>query len=315
MKAKLVLGILGAWSLWSAPAAAQGFWSSSGETALQAVEGGEAKSLGELLDAMRGQTNGSLVDVDFVYRDGRYVYDMTVLEGGVVRGLSYDAGSLERVAGPPPSRLPEIETTLLPPPPGHAAGPAPAPHAAPSAAEGRRLIWLAPQRSGEAGHAEAQGRPSWSGGGEVSSATAAAARPSRSGVHGGPGLSAPDAFSASRTSAGYAPSEANPSASPASPSSPAEASPSGDAGTSGGAQTESGAAAGGGQAGSDPSGPSEPSGESSSGSASGGSTGGAEAGGGTSEGGSQSGATSEGGASEGGSQSGGSEGSASEGGP
>lgn len=172
MNAKLLLGLLSAFSCAASAAQAQGFWSKGGEAALRAVEGGAARPLGELLDAVHGQIGGSIMDTNFAYRDGKYVYDLTVLDGGgVVRDVSYDAGSFQRIEA---GSFQRIETQILPPPPGYAA-------ASPPAGD-RRVIRLSPDGGGEEqlppdafgfGFVDAGGEASSSFGGE-----AAASQPS-----------------------------------------------------------------------------------------------------------------------------------------
>ncbi|MEJ1158356.1 PepSY domain-containing protein [Prosthecomicrobium sp. N25] len=69
----LLIGVAG-------PAAAAAERHADHETARRAVERGEAKPLAEILPAVAAQAGGEIVGVEFEREDGRWVYEIRVLD-------------------------------------------------------------------------------------------------------------------------------------------------------------------------------------------------------------------------------------------
>lgn len=66
------------------------------EQALRAVERGEALSLVDILDRIRPQLDGEIVDVEFERKRGRWIYEFKVIDpGGRLWEIYVDAASAE----------------------------------------------------------------------------------------------------------------------------------------------------------------------------------------------------------------------------
>lgn len=92
-------------ALLAAAAAAPSHGDDDHMRARAARQAGEIRPLTEIIDAVRRDNPGEIVEVELEHEHGRWIYEVKILTPqGEIRRLDYDARTAERLSAPMPRR-------------------------------------------------------------------------------------------------------------------------------------------------------------------------------------------------------------------